>query len=291
MGNFDTDTRVTGSSGRYEAKLSEDWRVWGPAGGYVAAIALRAAGMEAQIKRPASFSGHFLRIGDFREVELEVAPLHAGRRSESIHVVMRQDGRPLFQGILRTAAEAEGLEHNEAEMPVMPEPAGLNTWPEILPPDVGERGPHYPFWNNVEERISDPERALDEFEREQQGLPPIVRSPEWRAWYRFVPKATFEDPFVDAGRVLLLMDMLAWPAAAQPHPDSKYQAPSLDVVCWFHESGIDSEFLLVDYESPVARDGLMNASGRVWSEDGRLLAAGGAQLLCVPIGAGVPPSR
>ena len=122
-------------------------------------------------------------------------------------------------------------------------------------------------------------------------MPPIVRAPEWRAWYRFVPKATFEDPFVDAGRVLLLMDMLAWPAAAQPHPGSKYQAPSLDVGCWFYESGIDSEFLLVDYESPVARDGLMNASGRVWSEDGRLLAAGGAQLLCVPIGAGVPPSR
>jgi acyl-CoA thioesterase II len=289
MGNFDTDTRVTGSAGRYEAKLSEDWRVWGPAGGYVAAIALRAAGMEAQIKRPASFSGHFLRVGEFREVELEVTPLHAGRRAESIHVVMRQDERPLFQGILRTAAASEGLEHNEAEMPAMPEPAGLKTWPEILPPNVAEREPPYPFWKNVEERISDPERALDGLEREQQGLPRLAGSPEWRAWYRFVPQATFDDPFVDAGRLLLLMDVLAWPAASRPHPDSKYQAPSLDVVCWFHEPATDSEFLLVDYKSPAARDGLMNASGRVWSEDGRLLAAGGAQLLCVPIGAGVPP--
>ena len=40
MGNFGTDRRVTGSSGRYEAELSENWRVWGPAGGYVAAITL-----------------------------------------------------------------------------------------------------------------------------------------------------------------------------------------------------------------------------------------------------------
>jgi acyl-CoA thioesterase II len=289
MGNFDTDTHVTGSAGRYEAKLSEDWRVWGPAGGYVAAIAMRAAGMEAQIKRPASFSGHFLRMGEFREVELEVTPLHAGRRSESIHVVMRQGGRALFQGILRTAVAGEGLEHNEAEMPAMPEPSGLKTWPEILPPDVAERGPPYPFWNNVEARISDPERALDESEREQQGLPHLARSAEWREWYRFVPQATFDDPFVDAGRLLLLMDVLAWPAAAQPHPRSKFQAPNLDVVCWFHEPANGSEFLLADYEAPVARDGLMNARGRVWSEDGRLLAAGGAQLLCVPIGAGVPP--
>ncbi len=291
MGDFDNDTRVTGSSGRYEANLSEDWRVWGPAGGYVAAIAMRAAGMEAQIKRPASFMGHFLRIGDFREVELQVTPLHAGRRAESIHVVMRQDGRSLFQGMLRTAATGEGLEHNEAKMPAMPEPGGLKTWTEILPPDLAERGPSYPFWNNVEERIADPERALDEIEREQQGLPRIARSPEWRAWYRFVPKSTFDDPFVDAGRVLLLMDVLAWPAAAQPHPDSKFQAPNLDVVCWFHGPANDSEFLLVDYEAPAARDGLMNASGRVWSEHGCLLATGGAQLLCVPIGAGVPPDR
>lgn len=290
MGNFDADTRVTGSAGRYEAKLSEEWRVYGPAGGYVAAIAMRAAGMEAKIKRPASFSGHFLRMGEFREVELEVTPLQAGRRAESIHVVMRQDERPLFQGILRTAAASEGLEHNEAEMPAMPEPAGLKTWPEILPPDAAKSGPPYPFWDNVETRISDPERALDDFERGQQGLPKIARPPEWREWYRFVPQATFDDPFVDAGRLLLMMDVMAWGAAQQPHPNAKFQAPNLDVVCWFYEPANDSEFLLLDYKSPVARDGLMNASGRVWSGDGRLLAAGGAQLLCVPIGAGVPPS-
>jgi acyl-CoA thioesterase-2 len=85
------------------------------------------------------------------------------------------------------------------------------------------------------------------------------------------------------------MDLLAWPAASQPHSQEDFQGPNLDVSCWFHEPGHESEFLLVEYACDTAANALMNATGKVWSEDGRLLATGGAQLLCVPVGAGVPP--
>ncbi len=277
MGNFEVDTRVEGSDGNYHAALSEDWRVWGPNGGYVAAIALRAAGMEARLKRPASFSGHFIRVGNFHEVQLEVTPVHSGRRAESIHVTMRQDNRPIFQAVIRTAAKDEGLEHDFSQMPEVPEPEGLKTYAELFPDDAG---PRYPFWNNVETRIIDLDRALE-------GLPRKPHPPVWREWYRFVPTATFDAPFVDAGRALLLMDTMAWPAAAQPHPDAKFQAPNLDVTCWFHQPGHDSEWLLVDYESQIAKDALMNATGRVWSRDRKLLASGGCQLMCIP----APESR
>ena len=64
--------------------------------------------------------------------------------------------------------------------------------------------------------------------------------------------------------------------------------PNLDVTAWFHQPADGSEWLLADYESPIATGALMGATGRIWSRDGRLLASGGAQLLCVPIGAGVP---
>jgi hypothetical protein len=50
MGDFERDTRVEGGGGRYRATLSEDWRIWGPNGGYLAAIALRAVGREAAIR-------------------------------------------------------------------------------------------------------------------------------------------------------------------------------------------------------------------------------------------------
>ncbi len=46
MGDFEIDTRVEGEKGRYKATLSRAWELWGPSGGYVAAIALRAAAKE-----------------------------------------------------------------------------------------------------------------------------------------------------------------------------------------------------------------------------------------------------
>jgi acyl-CoA thioesterase-2 len=45
MGDLAADTRVEQvGNGRYGAHLSSEWEIWGPMGGYVAAIALRAAG-------------------------------------------------------------------------------------------------------------------------------------------------------------------------------------------------------------------------------------------------------
>src|SRR5436190_7002460 len=47
VGDLAHDTDVVGSDGRYTATVSGDWEIWGPMGGYVAAIALRAAAAEA----------------------------------------------------------------------------------------------------------------------------------------------------------------------------------------------------------------------------------------------------
>jgi hypothetical protein len=44
MGNLDDDTKLIGGEGLYTARLAPDWKIWGPNGGYVAAIALRGAG-------------------------------------------------------------------------------------------------------------------------------------------------------------------------------------------------------------------------------------------------------
>jgi len=43
VGDFERDTRVEGERGLYTATPSENWRIWGPMGGYAASIALRAA--------------------------------------------------------------------------------------------------------------------------------------------------------------------------------------------------------------------------------------------------------
>jgi len=273
MGDLERDTRMTGGDGRYTMTLSRDWEIWGPNGGYLAAVALRAAGMEAAIRRPASIACHFLAVARFEPVEIEVRAVQRGRRAESLHVAMTQEGRAILQAIVRTAAESEGYEHNFARMPEVPPPAALKSFLEHWPDPPG---PKLPFWDNVDSRIVYPERIFNEA---------AVLPAHLHEWYRLQPTATFDDPFVDAARQLVLMDTFAWPASSLPYarPTRRYQGVNMDVVAWFHEPARGAEWLLCDYEALAGRDGLLVANGRVWSEDGRLLASGGAQLLCVPI--------
>lgn len=275
MGDFERDTAVeaTGEN-HFRADLSRDWEIWGPNGGYVAAIALRAAGRVARIPRPASFAGHFVSTARFAPVEIAVTPVHLGRRAESLRVALSQNGRAVFEGLLRTAAEGPGLEHDHTKPPDVPDPESLKGAAELREPGTE---PPYPFWNNLEARPVHLERFSG---------PPTPSDPIWLEWYRFRPRATFDDPFVDAGRALLLIDTMSWPAASRPHVDRTWVAPNLDVTAWFHASDPTGEWLLSDHDAPIAEGGLMGTRGRVWSRDRRLLATGGAQLLCVPAGRG-----
>lgn len=269
MGDFDLDTRLEGGEGRYRASLSRDWAIWGPNGGYLAAIALRAAGAEARIPRPASFTCHFLAVARFEPVEIEVeAPQH-GRRSEAFRVSMRQAGRPILEALVRTAAELPGLEHDVVQAPKVEDPDSLASIEELFP----DRPRSFAFWGNLEVR------PLDRLAWER---PRPSRGPVFREWFRFRPRACFEDPFLEAARTLLLIDTMTWPAVAQHHVESEFIAPSLDVAAWFHRTEEATDWLLVDAASPVAASGRIGCECRVFSRAGRLLASGGSQLLCVP---------
>jgi hypothetical protein len=76
--SLDEATRLDGDAGRYSIQLDDAWEIWGPSGGYLAAIALRAAGRCAEILRPASFYCHFLSSPAFAGVELAVETLKRG---------------------------------------------------------------------------------------------------------------------------------------------------------------------------------------------------------------------
>ena len=273
MGVLDDDTPVEGAAGRYRAVISPEWEVWGPNGGYVAAIALRAAAAEARIARPVAFAGHYLSVARFAPVDLAVQVVHSGRRSESIRVAMSQEGKPVMEAIVRTAAEAAGLTHDEATLSEVYGPDGLRSNDEL---HAGS--PTYPFWMNLEGRPLDPDLWKD-------GRP--SRPPAVRQWYRFRPVPRFADPFLEAARALVLIDTLIWPAACQRHIDPSFAAPNLDVVAWFHRLAHGSEWLLADATAPIAEGGLVGGLVRIWSQDRRLVASGGAQLLCLP---GTPPA-
>jgi acyl-CoA thioesterase II len=260
-------TRLAAQNGGYVAQLSQEWEIWGPNGGYLAAIALRAAGAVAQIRQPASFYCHFLSSPSFDAVQLEVDVLKRGRRAESFAVGMTQQGKPILHALVKTAADAPGYSHQHPTAPAVPPPADLKSYEELLAP---ERLPPFNFWNNVERRPVDQRIARE------------PSAPVLREWTRYRPRACFADPFLDAARALILLDTYGYPAAHRRHRDYQYLAPNLDTSAWFHHFNPDCEWLLIDTECSVAHRGLMGVSGRVWDTAGRLLASGSAQLCCIP---------
>ena len=125
MGDFAIDTAVEGENGHYTARLSRDWEIWGPNGGYVAAIALRAAGAATTLRRPASFACHFLSVAQFDTVELTVTTLRAAKRAASLRVAMTQRGMPIVEAMVWAVDDSlSGLEHEDVRMPAVPGPGG-----------------------------------------------------------------------------------------------------------------------------------------------------------------------
>jgi acyl-CoA thioesterase-2 len=262
--NLDQATRLAGEGGRYVARLSEEWEIWGPNGGYLAAIALRAAGDVAQIARPRSFYCHFLSSPAFEFVQVEVTVLKRGRRAESFSVTMSQEGKTILQAMIKTAADAPGYSHQHPPMPSVPPPEALDVYEHL--PSPQQRA--FRFWENIERRPVTPDP--------QEPPTPVLRE-----WTRFRPTPCFDDPFLDAARSLILLDTFGFPAAYQRYRSLDYLAPNLDTSLWLHRFNPTCEWLLVDHECTVAEHGLMGVSGRIWDTGGALLATGEAQLCCI----------
>jgi acyl-CoA thioesterase II len=273
MGDLGLDTAVTQvGEGRFAARLSQEWEIWGPMGGYVASVALRAAGASSPFDRPASFSCHYLGVAAFDEVDVTVATLRAARTACSHRVQVAQAGKPILEATVWSVGEVEGLTYDVTEPPQVPGPDELPSITELLTDEERAAGPPFPFWNNVDNKPLD-------FSREPPSEP---REPVWRAWCRFVPAPTFEDPWIDACRSLILIDVQSWPSAVRQHfgRQNQFIAPSLDLQVAFHDPKPGSDWLLTDGYAPVAAEGLIGWNGRLWSVDGHLVASGGGQMLC-----------
>lgn len=267
-GDFARDTAVVGGDGTYQAQLSPAWEIWGPNGGYLAAIALRAAGAASSFKRPASITCHFLSVARFDAVEIEVRSLRRAKRAESLRVTISQAGAPVLEAIAWVVDRNEGLDHDVATMPDVPAPEALRPIEELMSPGQTT----FPFWYNFDRRPL--EWSMED--------PPPSRPPVFRQWIRFRPEPRFEDPFLDAARSLVLIDTLLWPAAWRYHVSDEVVAPSLDVYAHFHRPAQDHEWLLIDAHAPVSADGIIGANARVWAPNGDLLASGSGTLYCRP---------
>jgi acyl-CoA thioesterase-2 len=271
VGDLANDTAVEArGDGRYEASLSGDWEIWGPMGGYVAACALRAAGAATEHRRPAAFSCHYLGVARFAPVDLHVTTRRQGRAAHAQRVEVSQEGRPILDAMVWSVVDdVDGLEHDETTPPPVPPPDELPSIRELLPDDAA---PPYPFWENFDAKPID---------FEVDWPPEGPRPARWQEWLRFLPRASFDDPWVDAARSVILVDLPSWPSAHRPHAwqQPPYMAPTLDLNVAFHRSTAGEDWLLCDGAAPLSTDGLFGWTARVWSAGGQLHASGGGQCL------------
>ena len=275
MGDLALDTAVSArGDGHYAGNVSKDWEIWGPMGGYIAAFALRAVGAESPGERPAAFSCHYLEPAAFEPIDIRVETRRAGRAASAKRVELTQGDRRILDAMVWTVRDGiQGLEHDETVAPDVPGPDALPFIQELLPDDAQ---PPFPFWNNLDAKP---------LQFEVDWPPDGPRPPEWKEWLRFLPTATFADPWVDATRVVILVDLPSWPSAHRPHAwkQPSYTAPTLDLNIAFHRPTVGEEWLLCDGAAPLSNDGLFAWTSRVWSASGKLHASGGGQCIYRPM--------
>ena len=205
MGDLATDTAVeqTGST-TFSCDLSPDWEIWGPNGGYLASVAT-ACGRRGQRTRPPGVDQRPLRRGRPERTGRHRREVNrATRVATSVTVRITQEGRPLLVAtVWGVDGDLDGLEHHTKLGPhdVRTHPSSKRTQ-ELL--GVQDGSPRHPFWDNIEQR---PTEWIDDWENRE------VSEPSTRAWVQFVPTATFADPWVDACRSLILIDLDSWPSA------------------------------------------------------------------------------
>jgi acyl-CoA thioesterase len=267
VANYLADTQVERvEAGRWRAALSPDWAVWGPNGGYVAAIALRAALGESRLARPASFACHFLAVGEFAPVELHVAKLGGSKRAESLRVDVMQNGKALLAASVWTVdGGLAGYAHDFAQAPEVAKPAALRGYHELAGDEYAE---WYPIWRSIEGRPL------------AWNQPP--GEPVWRTWLRFTD-TQIPDAAADALRQLFWLDFPGWNATTAAHAwPFPYLTPNLDLTVQFHAFAPEAEWILADGAVPLAKEGMLGCTSRLWTEDGRLLATGTSKHLCRP---------
>lgn len=274
MGRFVDATMVTRHGDGFQAMLDPDWFIWGPFGGYLAALGLRAMCAASALGRPAAFSCQYLNVGAAGPVEIHVEMRRPGKRAELLRASIVQKDKVLLDAqAWLTVNSLPGLDHDEAAIPLIARPDELASWHGYADNEESLSA----IWSHIERKPAPEFRSLGQ----------AAGVPQWRSWVRLVEDMPDDDPALLAARALLWMDMGPWNTALVAYaPPTKYLAPTLDLTVQFqphlYRPDAGSRWQLIDVASPSAGDGLFGANGRLWSESGKLVAIGAAQALCVP---------
>lgn len=241
-------------------------------GGQVLAQCIVAAGRTVVDVRPGvprrihSLHGYFLRPGDDSlPVRFAVERLRDGGSFSARRVHAIQKGAPILSVIMSFQEEADGIEHQET-MPDVARPETLPTTAEIVG-DIDH--PMAQHWAQG--------RAID-VRHVEGGLylgPAEERRAAQNVWMRTLTPVP-ADPLINAAILAYASDYTMLESAMRANgvawSTPGYRAASLDHAMWFHRPVDVSQWVLFSQESPSASGGRGLGVGRMFSEDGTLVA-------------------
>jgi acyl-coenzyme A thioesterase PaaI-like protein len=257
--SFDADTALEPiGPGRWRGRLHAHWSVQagGPHGGFVAALAARAAGLAGADdgERPLrTLAIHYLEGPGPGPVEVAATVERAGRSTSAVSVRIERDERPLALALATLSSWRDGeAEWRDAEMPAAPAPdeafrldPARSGWPDFV-------------------RNFDMRAAIGRAPRDGPG------EGLTGGWLR-----TAEPALPDAVRVVTYAD--AWFPAAFARLGGAVGAPTLDLTVHIRTPlpppGMAPEdFVLGVFRTRWAAGGVWEEDGELWSPDGVLLA-------------------
>ncbi len=244
---------------------------WGQVfGGQVLGQALSAAVQTVPDERHVhSLHGYFLLAGDVRRpIVYEVDRIRDGKSFTTRRVTAIQKGRAIFSMAASFQVDEEGFSHQE-DMPEVPGPDGLASRTELarrvadqIPSPLRER---LTAESPIETRPIDP----------QNPFAPDERPPISAAWYRACGKLP-DDPSLHRYMMAYASDFNFLSTAMLPHEVSwltpGMQVASLDHAMWFHRPFRMDEWVLHVMESPSASGGRGLVRGRMFDQQGNLVA-------------------
>ncbi|GAA1691900.1 acyl-CoA thioesterase II [Microbacterium sediminicola] len=233
-------------------------------GGQVLAQAVVAASRTIPDDRPVhSMHGYFLRPGDATQgVTLSVDRIHDGRSFSTRRTQAFQDGVPIFSMIASFQVEGPGLEHQE------PMPAGIPRPDAVSAPEPATLHPMS-------------QRVLDQSPIETRHVEGTIfnevpaRAARQHVWLRARTRLP-DDPAVHRAALAFMSDMTIQEPVLRAHgvpwAQPRLRVASLDHAMWWHRDARADEWLLFAQDSPSSRGGRGLAHGRLYTQDGMLVA-------------------
>ncbi len=248
----------------WEGDLAPRWDIVGRAnGGYLLAIAARAATLATGRVDPVTITGHFLNPGSPGAVTVDVEVVKSGRRLATARSTMRDaTGRALVAalGSYGELAETEAPERVEAAPPELPPvDACIRVEPtETFPP---------PFMEQVDLRLHPEDVPFTA--AGSRGRPRV------RGWFRW-PEA---EP----------LDTLGLIVAADAFPPSIFNAdlpvawtPTIELTTHVRQRPV-GDWLRCSFTTRFITGGFLEEDGELWDESDRLIAQS-RQLALLPRG-------